>query len=776
MFVVITILATLPGVTSNELPQSFSCPDGYFQCGNVTECVHQKYFCDGKADCFDGFDEIPTKCRDNFGWANLISRITTFDKSNNDTLQPRNFIRRCELDDYPEACECTFTSVSCANANLTGIPTNISGSVTHLYVSGNKIKRLEPGIFKEYPNLLTLSLFDNAVEKLEEDTFQGLPRLEKLYLNDNKIKEIEDGAFRSLQKLAWLMLNNNHLKSLGEGMFEGLESVYYLNLKDNEVTEADFGTQTFTHMPSLEWLNLGDNYIKHLHTGMFPNNSALKVLFLGSNLIQSIHEDTFRGLDTLEDLDLSDNLLSTIPAKTFHELISLAKLNLCNNRKLRRLPLELFSNLHQLRTLNLTGVKITNIDTKMFNSMQKLEHLYFAKFHYCSYASHVRDCSPKSDGISSLENLLANKVLRCFIWIVAATTLVCNLAVILGRMCIMKIENKVHSLLIKNLCGADLLMGIYLVIIGSHDLMYRNHYYIYSHKWMTSWTCSLCGFLAVFSSETTLLVLTVISVQRFLCIAFQTRMIHFKYSYGVISIAAAWITAAALAAFPLTMSSFNHFYGKNGACFPLLDPNDPFEAGWQYSVAMFLGLNAVCFCLIVCSYVGMFYSIRETRNAAFKDINLRRRGDMNFAKRFVFIVLSNALCLVPIMLITAMVFTDIGVPGQVYAWTTVFVVPINSASDPLLYTLTTVPCKQGCLGMLDKKLKRQKESGTRKMLVSSTTGSRSSRDSSGTTRLTSSGSSGSPSQDTKPCIEMDTAQPLVQNSSVGQIQSGQSCA
>lgn len=37
---------------------------------------------------------------------------------------------------------------------------------------------------------------------------------------------------------------------------------------------------------------------------------------------------------------------------------------------------------------------------------------YFASFHLCKAAMHVRVCEPRGDGISSTEHLLDNPVLR----------------------------------------------------------------------------------------------------------------------------------------------------------------------------------------------------------------------------------------------------------------------------------------------------------------------------------------------------------------------------
>jgi len=44
-------------------------------------------------------------------------------------------------------------------------------------------------------------------------------------------------------------------------------------------------------------------------------------------------------------------------------------------------------------------------------------------------------------------------------------------------------------------------MGVYLLLIGTIDVMYRNQYNRYALSWMDSWGCRSAGFLAVLSCE-----------------------------------------------------------------------------------------------------------------------------------------------------------------------------------------------------------------------------------------------------------------------------------
>lgn len=80
-------------------------------------------------------------------------------------------------------------------------------------------------------------------------------------------------------------------------------------------------------------------------------------------------------------------------------------------------------------------------------------------------------------------------------------------------------ENRAVSLVIRNLAVSDILMGFYLSIIGIQDIRYRDEYHSNSYDWVASWYCVGVGILAMISSEVSLMILTFISIERFLLIA-----------------------------------------------------------------------------------------------------------------------------------------------------------------------------------------------------------------------------------------------------------------
>ena len=77
-----------------------------------------------------------------------------------------------------------------------------------------------------------------------------------------------------------------------------------------------------------------------------------------------------------------------------------------------------------------------------------------------------------------------------------------------------------YHFLSQNLSLADLLMGIYLIVLATHDLRYRGSYLSKDKEWRDSWGCDVIGILATVSNEASVLTLTMITLDRYILLLF----------------------------------------------------------------------------------------------------------------------------------------------------------------------------------------------------------------------------------------------------------------
>uniref|UniRef100_A0A673LR37 Relaxin receptor 1-like n=1 Tax=Sinocyclocheilus rhinocerous TaxID=307959 RepID=A0A673LR37_9TELE len=648
------------------------CPLGYFPCGNLSTCLPQLLHCNGVDDCGNQADE--ENCGDNNGWPHLFDNYFGIPSNNLGTKS-----NACMLGTVPAECQCRDLELDCDGAHFKDVPT-VSINVTMMSLQRNRLRKLNADMFLMYQSLQKLYLQHNRIKAVHPHAFRGLYNLTRLYLSYNQITTLLPDVFQDLHKLEWLILENNNIHHISSLTFSGLRSLVLLVLLNNALAKLD---DICLEMPRLNWLDVEGNKIETVGNVTVGSCNMLTVLVLQRNRISYIHEQAFSLLRKLGELDLSSNRIEVIPPDLFLDT---------HYKQLQTQPLRESFLCHR----SIEGIEIGNIHRKMFEPLKNLTHIYFKKFQYCGYAPHVRSCKPNTDGISSFEDLLANIVLRVFVWVVSATTCFGNIFVICMRSYI-RSENKLHAMCIISLCCADGLMGVYLFMIGAYDLKFRGEYNRHAQAWMDSVPCQVIGSLAMLSTEVSVLLLTYLTLEKYICIVYPFRYLTPGRRRTVTILAVIWLLGFVIAFLPLVCKGvFRNFYGTNGVCFPL-HSEQPETLGAQiYSIVIFLGLNLVAFLIIVLSYGSMFYNIQRTGTQTTKYSNHIKK-ELTIAKRFFSIVITDSLCWIPIFILKILSLMEVEIPGTISSWVVIFILPINSALNPILYTLTTRPFKETLL-------------------------------------------------------------------------------
>ncbi|XP_036280699.1 relaxin receptor 1 [Pipistrellus kuhlii] len=668
--------------------QEVKCSLGYFPCGNITKCLPQYLHCNSVDDCGNQADE--ENCGDNNGWVFQIEK--NFINYNRTTFPYllESETPKCSISFVPIKCLCRDLQLDCDESKLRTVP-SVSSNVTSMSLQRNLIRKLPADAFKKYHDLRTLFLQNNKIRSISKYSFRGLYNLTKLHLSNNRITFLKPGVFEDLHKLEWLVIDDNNLSQISPLTFYGLSSLILLGLMNNVLTHLP-DRPLCQHMPRLNWLDVEGNHIHNLKNLTFTSCSSLTVLIMGGNKINDLKENTFAPLQKLDELDLRNNKIEHLSPYVFKDLKELSKLNLSYN-PIKKIHANQFDSLVKLKSLSLEGIEISNIQQRMFRPLMNLSHIYFKKFQYCGYAPHVRSCKPNTDGISSLENLLASIIQRVFVWVVSTVTFLGNIFVICMRPYI-RSENKPHAMSIISLCCADCLMGIYLFVIGAFDLKFRGEYNKHAQMWIESFHCQLTGSLAILSTEVSVLLLTFLTVEKYICIVYPFQFLRPRKCRTITMLILIWIIGVIVAFVPLSNKEFfKNYYGNNGVCFPLHSEDTESIGAQIYSVTIFLGVNLVAFIIVVFSYGSMFYSVHQSALTA-SEIRNQVKKEMTLAKRFFFIVFTDALCWIPIFVLKFLSLLQIEIPGTINSWVVIFILPINSALNPILYTLTTRPFKE----------------------------------------------------------------------------------
>jgi hypothetical protein len=283
----------------------------------------------------------------------------------------------------------------------------------------------------------------------------------------------DNHTFNEYAALATLNLSSKGIEKMGKYLFEGLANLLLLDLSFNKLTNLE--ENLFSDLSRLKKIDLqGNPDISVIDQGTFNGLASLEELELKNMKISVINTGTFEGLDSLRILNLSNNLISTLKGKAF-------------------------SGLPMLKTLDLRGNEIIDFSKDVFFGLDSLKTLISDLYLLCCikpYSVPDDQCFPTRNEFSSCDDLMRNEVLRAFVWIIGLIALSGNALALVYRFLQEKTSFQTgNGILLTNLCVADFLMGVYMIIIGSADSHFRGKYVWNDISWRNGVMCKLAGFL-----------------------------------------------------------------------------------------------------------------------------------------------------------------------------------------------------------------------------------------------------------------------------------------
>jgi hypothetical protein len=444
-------------------------------------------------------------------------------------------------------------------------------------------------------------------------------------------------------------------------------------------------------MVNLQRLKLSHNRLSVVSLQHLALLTNLRALDLNDNPVVGFFANSYNvTMNTVVELDLSRTQLVDLSDQTLASFPSLEHLNLSH------------SALHTIRTGALTALsKLKGVDFRecdiqdfpgdLFHGLEELTEIYAKTYTLCCRdvlpdGFSADSCVAPQDEISSCEDLLRSNLYREFLWVIVVMSVLGNAGSISFKLAFQRRQmlKSGYNVFVTSLCLSDLFMGIYLVVISAADELYRGKYAWNEKQWKPSAMCQLAGFLSFLSNEVSSFMICLITLDRFIVLRFPFSTVRFKGRSAVSASALAWTVGLLLAVVPL-FPSLSHwsFYSQTGICIPLPITRSQFP-GKDYSFGIMIIFNFVLFLVIAIGQAFIYLSIRSNSLAVSDTSSVSQ--NLTIARRLITVVVSDFLCWFPVGVLGLTAFTGLPVPGEANVAVAIFVLPLNSALNPFLYT------------------------------------------------------------------------------------------
>ena len=375
----------------------------------------------------------------------------------------------------------------------------------------------------------------------------------------------------------------------------------------------------------------------------------------------------------------------------------------------------------------------------------------------CDDGSDESECpgtSNRQSIFSSETEMIAERAIKSAFWIIGFLVLFGNIYVIISTLKFLKHKKSLDGIgfqhvIILNISIADLIMGIYLLIIAVYSALFSGMYGEVDREWRSGLRCSIIGSLAVFSSETSCFLLVILTAFRLKNITNPIGSLSSSLRPWIICTIAAWLLSLILSIVPVVAATSQYFvhsfaysslfrnetwdgsrlkqfacrfaalrnqtieyedsefqsarnyiqtslpantyvnlfgyYGETSICMPRFYVQHS-DNSWEYTIAI-ITINFLCFVFIALGYFLIFkHSINSSKNIQNNQAKKSNKQATRMQKRIARIIATDFCCWIPICL---MAYVRLGYEFEeviAYQITAALLLPINSALNPFLFS------------------------------------------------------------------------------------------
>ncbi|KAK5609453.1 hypothetical protein CRENBAI_008789 [Crenichthys baileyi] len=597
----------------------------------------------------------------------------------------------------------SLQAMTLALNQITHIPdyafTNLSGLVV-LDLNYNDLQEF-PVAIKTLSKLQELGFHNNNIKAIPERAFVGNPQLQTIHFYENPIQFVGKSAFQFLPKLHTLTLTRAGLSALPLDLCEQLAHLRVLELSYNQIENLP----SFYHCSALQEIGLQHNQIRRIESSTFQQLTYLRALDLSWNMIEWIHPDAFASLHSLIKLDLTENSLSSVPVAG---LGGLTHLKLRGNKELY----EAFSPDHfpHMRVIEMPYAyqccvyascnsykPTTQWDTELSHTNEDLQKRTVAMYPIHADTNYDPDleefqleieesklqtsvqCTPIPGPFRPCDSLLGSWLVRVGLWSISLVSLLGNAIQFLS---LFGSPGSLSPLRFIVACmgASNLLMGVCTCTLVIVDALTLGEFSDHGARWEAGPGCQATGWVWVFASEASVLLLTLAAVQCGVSVT-CARAYGKSPSLGSVRTCACFCLTVSLTLASLPLFGVGE-YGSSPFCLPSPLPTTsrlPSSMGFPLALIM---MNTVCLLIVTGSYIRLYWELLRGECEGLWDCAM--------IKHVAWLIFTNGLLYVPVAFISLCSLLGLLSLGEeVLKSVLLLLQPLPACLNPLLFLLFT---------------------------------------------------------------------------------------
>ncbi|MEQ2177126.1 hypothetical protein GOODEAATRI_000661 [Goodea atripinnis] len=431
-------------------------------------------------------------------------------------------------------------------------------------------------------------------------------------------------------------------------------------------------------------LRISGNQLRYISGNALEGLHNLRVLRLDANLLSKVPAEALRGVRSLRHLWLDDNSLTEIPVMALDSLPSLQAMTLALNQ-ITHIPDYAFTNLSGLVVLVIempyayqcciyascnSYKPTTQWDTELSNTNEDLHKRTVAM-----YPVHADTNCP----FRPCDSLLGSWLVRVGLWSISLVSLLGNAILFLS---LFGSPGSLSPLRFIVACmgASNLLMGVCTCTLVLVDAFTLGEFSDHGARWEAGPGCQATGWVWVFASEASVLLLTLAAVQCGVSVT-CARAYGKSPSLGSVRTCACFCLTISLTLASLPLFGVGE-YGSSPFCLPSPLPTTsrlPSSMGFPLALIM---MNTVCLLIVTGSYIRLYWELLRGECEGLWDCAM--------IKHVAWLIFTNGLLYVPVAFISLCSLLGLLSLGEeVLKSVLLLLQPLPACLNPLLFLLFT---------------------------------------------------------------------------------------